>query len=405
LKPILEIKDVSKRFLIQSNPQPYLSLRETVYSLLRPSSKKEIFWALQDVSFNVMQGDTIGIIGKNGAGKSTLLKILSKITPPSRGSIIARGRIASLLEVGTGFHPELSGRENIYLNGSILGMRRHEIQKKFDAIVDFSGVEKFIDTPLKHYSSGMQLRLAFAVAAFLENEILIVDEVLAVGDSEFQKKCIGKMEDITQTGRTILFVSHDLTAISNLTKKAVFLKQGRVHSIGTTGEVIEQYLADGSTIEKSYRKEINPVQTHPQISGVEITTSLPNNVHEHGKTLSIKVNCFTREVPKDPTWVSIHITDTKGRGVLHVTNGGDDLSICEKEGHSSFVCTFPETKLYMGRYLVNIYLSGPPNAAIYERLSEIISFDVVMNGSNHEFGWIPDACSYIENSEWTNTYA
>ena len=352
-----------------------------------------------------MQGDTIGIIGKNGAGKSTLLKILSKITPPSRGSIIARGRIASLLEVGTGFHPELSGRENIYLNGSILGMRRHEIQKKFDAIVDFSGVEKFIDTPLKHYSSGMQLRLAFAVAAFLENEILIVDEVLAVGDSEFQKKCIGKMEDITQTGRTILFVSHDLTAISNLTKKAVFLKQGRVHSIGSTGEVIEQYLADGSTIEKSYRKEINPVQTHPQISGVEITTSLPNNVHEHGKTLSIKVNCFTREVPKDPTWVSIHITDTKGRGVLHVTNGGDDLSICEKEGHSSFVCTFPETKLYMGRYLVNIYLSGPPNATIYERLSEIISFDVVMNGSNHEFGWIPDACSYIENSEWTNTYA
>src|SRR4051812_23063482 len=184
-----------------------------------------------------MPGDTIGIIGKNGAGKSTLLKILSKITPPTKGSIISRGRIASLLEVGTGFHPELSGRENIFLNGSILGMKRQEIEKQFDAILDFSGVEKFIETPLKHYSSGMQLRLAFAVAAFLEPEILIIDEVLAVGDTEFQKKCLGKMEDVSKSGRTILFVSHSMGMLESLCEKAVLLENGRVTMQASSNEV------------------------------------------------------------------------------------------------------------------------------------------------------------------------
>ena len=191
MKPILEIQHISKKFRINHEQQPYLSLRESVINAFTPKISTEDFWALKDVSFNVQPGETLGIIGKNGAGKSTLLKILSKITPPTSGKIIARGRIASLLEVGTGFHPELSGRENVYMNGSILGMRKKEIEKNFDAIVDFAGVEKFIDTPLKHYSSGMQLRLAFAVAAFLENEILIIDEVLAVGDAEFQKKMFG----------------------------------------------------------------------------------------------------------------------------------------------------------------------------------------------------------------------
>ena len=199
MQPILEIKGISKKFRIRHEQPPYLSLRDSIAAAFtsplgggRVGAKD--FWALKDVSFDVYPGDSIGIIGKNGAGKSTLLKILSKITPPTQGKIISRGRIASLLEVGTGFHPELSGRENIFLNGSILGMRRKEIQVKFDEIVDFSGVEKFLDTPLKHYSSGMQLRLAFAVAAFLEPEILVIDEVLAVGDAEFQRKCLGKME-------------------------------------------------------------------------------------------------------------------------------------------------------------------------------------------------------------------
>src|SRR6267154_5841984 len=175
-----------------------------------------------------MLGESIGIIGRNGSGKSTLLKILSKITPPTKGEIVSRGRIASLLEVGTGFHPELTGRENIFFNGSLLGMKRAEITSKFDEIVDFSGVEKFLDTPLKHYSSGMQLRLAFAVAAFLEPEILIIDEVLAVGDAEFQKKCLGKMEDVSKSGRTILFVSHNMAAIRALCSFAILLEQGTI---------------------------------------------------------------------------------------------------------------------------------------------------------------------------------
>ncbi len=244
MKPILEIQTISKKFRISHEQQPYLSLRDSLASIFKDKSSKEDFWALKDVSFEVMPGDTLGIIGKNGAGKSTLLKILSKITPPTSGKIISRGRIASLLEVGTGFHPELTGRENIYMNGSILGMRRKEIQKNFDAIVDFSGVEKFLDTPLKHYSSGMQLRLAFAVAAFLENEILIIDEVLAVGDAEFQKKCMGKMEDVSKSGRTVLFVSHNMGSLKSICKRGIVLGHGSVTFNGMIHDGIDYYLSE-----------------------------------------------------------------------------------------------------------------------------------------------------------------
>ncbi len=245
MQPILEIKNISKKFRISHEQQRYLSLRDSITSFFSGNGKttNEEFWALKDVSFDVYPSDSIGIIGKNGAGKSTLLKILSKITPPTEGKIISRGRIASLLEVGTGFHGELSGRENIFLNGSILGMKRKEIQMKFDEIVDFSGVEKFLDTPLKHYSSGMQLRLAFAVAAFLEPEILIIDEVLAVGDAEFQKKCFGKMQDIKKKdGRTILLVSHSMTSIKALSDKALVLEKGLTEGLTNVSLAIEQYL-------------------------------------------------------------------------------------------------------------------------------------------------------------------
>ncbi len=212
---------------------------------LKPDGEEnaeEVFHALEDVSFEIGKGDRVGIVGRNGAGKSTLLKLLCRITEPTKGRIIMRGRVASLLEVGTGFHPELSGRENIFLNGAILGMKRREIKKRFDAIVDFSGVEQFLDTPVKRYSSGMYVRLAFAVAAHLEPDILLVDEVLAVGDTEFQKKCIGKMDDISKNqGRTILFVSHNMEAVRRLCNKAVYLRQGRLQSIGPIDDVCRKY--------------------------------------------------------------------------------------------------------------------------------------------------------------------
>lgn len=246
MKPILEIQNISKKFKIRHLPGGYLSLRERLSSLNFRTLSTEEFWALNDVTFDVQAGESIGIIGRNGAGKSTLLKILSRITPPSKGRIVTRGRIASLLEVGTGFHPELTGRENIFFNGSLLGMRQQEILGKFDEIVDFSGTEKFLDTPLKHFSSGMQLRLAFAVAAFLEPEILIIDEVLAVGDADFQKKCIGKMKDVSNSGRTILFVSHNLSLVKQLCNRSIWLNQGAIKLEADTNSVINSYLEQGN---------------------------------------------------------------------------------------------------------------------------------------------------------------
>ncbi|WKN29781.1 ABC transporter ATP-binding protein [Porifericola rhodea] len=224
------------------------SFRESVSNLFKKSKPKATeveheFWALKDINFEIKRGEAVGIIGRNGAGKSTLLKILSRITEPTKGRFEVFGRVSSLLEVGTGFHPELTGRENVYLNGTILGMKRHEVKAKFDEIVAFSGVEKFIDTPVKHYSSGMQVRLAFAVAAHLEPEILIIDEVLAVGDAEFQKKCLGKMEDVTGEGRTVLFVSHNMDAVRKLCTRGVLFQQGTIAEASyTVNDIIKSYL-------------------------------------------------------------------------------------------------------------------------------------------------------------------
>ncbi|MBV6396418.1 MAG: Vitamin B12 import ATP-binding protein BtuD [Anaerolineales bacterium] len=222
----------------RGKPNPLLRIGETDHG----NHDGEDLWALKDVSFTVEQGEVMGIIGRNGAGKSTLLKILSRVTAPTSGKVKIKGRIASLLEVGTGFHPELTGRENVYLNGAILGMNRREIDRKFDEIVDFAGVEKFIDTPVKRFSSGMYVRLAFAVAAYLEPEILVVDEVLAVGDAEFQKKCLGKMGDVAKEGRTVLFVSHNMAAIASLTQQSLCMDGGRIVLMGSTSDAIEKYL-------------------------------------------------------------------------------------------------------------------------------------------------------------------
>jgi len=219
--------------------------------------EKSEFWALKDISFEVKQGEAVGIIGRNGAGKSTLLKVLSRITKPTTGRFEINGRVSSLLEVGTGFHPELTGRENIYLNGTILGMRRAEIKSKFDEIIAFSGVEEFIDTPVKHYSSGMKVRLAFSVAAHLEPEILIIDEVLAVGDAEFQKKCLGKMEDVTGEGRTVLFVSHNLGAVQKICRSAILIEEGLINNFDKTPIVINNYLMSENRFSNCQELEIN----------------------------------------------------------------------------------------------------------------------------------------------------
>ncbi len=246
----IRVENLSKQYQIGMRPAGSYTFREAMLnSLIAPlrwirgeQRSHETFLALDDVSFEIKQGEAVGIIGRNGAGKSTLLKILSRITKPTNGRVDLYGRVASLLEVGTGFHGELSGRDNIYLNGAILGMSRREIIRKFDEIVDFASVEKFLDTPVKHYSSGMYVRLAFAVAAHLEPEILVVDEVLAVGDAEFQKKCLGKMDDVAKEGRTVLFVSHNMSAINRLCSHAILMNAGKVLAQGSTAEVTEKYL-------------------------------------------------------------------------------------------------------------------------------------------------------------------
>ncbi len=256
---IIQVENLGKCYRIRHQRRaPYRTLRDVVTNKVRSwfqpvasrsaMDTEEDFWALKDVSFEIKQGDVVGIIGRNGSGKSTLLKLLSRITSPTTGRITLRGRVASLLEVGTGFHPELTGRENIFLNGAILGMTRAEIRSKFDEIVAFAEVEKFLDTPVKRYSSGMYVRLAFAVAAHLEPEILIVDEVLAVGDVAFQKKCLGKMQDVATGGRTVLFVSHQMVTMQNLCQTAILLVQGRVAQVGPVAEVVRHYLTEAAQL-------------------------------------------------------------------------------------------------------------------------------------------------------------
>lgn len=250
MKPIIKVEGLGKQYRVGSRLQQFATLRDSIsaavrkpLAALRPNGHSETFWALRDVDFEVAPGEVIGVIGRNGAGKSTLLKILSRITEPTTGRVELYGRVASLLEVGTGFHPELTGRENVFLNGAVLGMRKAEIDDKFDEIVAFAEIEKFIDTPVKHYSSGMYVRLAFAVAAHLEPEILIIDEVLAVGDAQFQKRCLGKMNEVARSGRTVLFVSHNLRAVAQLCGHCIWIDGGHVMSRGLTNEVVVDYLA------------------------------------------------------------------------------------------------------------------------------------------------------------------
>jgi lipopolysaccharide transport system ATP-binding protein len=310
---VIRIENLGKKYLIghQAERGAYTALRDVLIQNARglwhktrdlvqgkpiiQGDLQEEVWALKDINFDVFQGQAVGIIGRNGAGKSTLLKILSRITEPSVGRVTIKGRVASLLEVGTGFHPELSGRENIYLNGAILGMTRAEIRRRFDEIVAFAEVEKFLDTPVKRYSSGMYVRLAFAVAAHLEPEILIVDEVLAVGDAEFQKKCLNKMQEISHVGRTILFVSHNFGAVRNICRECVILDKGRILDVGETDAVVDRYLASLTDYSESGNKE-----TKSFVVDSCTITSVQGSVLKSGDQVTISVRFTPKIEIRDP---------------------------------------------------------------------------------------------------------
>lgn len=318
-------------------------------------------WALKDVSFTVNKGEIVGIIGKNGAGKSTLLKLLTRITEPTTGEAIMRGRVASLLEVGTGFHPELTGRENVYLNGAILGMKKKEIDKKFNEIVDFAGIETFIDTPVKRYSSGMYVRLAFAVAAHLEPEILLVDEVLAVGDAEFQKKCLGKMKDVAAGGRTVLFVSHNMAAIQNLCPKTILLKDGKLNSIGETKDVISEYLKITSEFTNiSLRDRVDRKGDGKiRINDVIYKDKQGNEVNSFysGQDALIFLKYNSKMESLDDIVLALGFNDNNGVRIFNVNNeiAGNQLNINKKEGF--IVCEIPNLPLVKGSYTATIFVS------------------------------------------------
>ena len=353
---------------------------------------EDVFWALKDVSFEVKRGEVVGIIGRNGAGKSTLLKILSRITEPTTGRATIRGRVSSLLEVGTGFHPELSGRDNVYMNGTILGMSKREIDRKFDEIVDFSGVEKFLDTPVKRYSSGMKVRLAFAVAAHLEPEILIIDEVLAVGDAEFQKKCLGKMQDVAHGGRTVLFVSHNMGAIASLCTSGIHIASGHIESIGSQDQVIQAYIAEVDRENAGGRYEC-----HESMNGskMAITHAVVRSAGRHspqgypiGAPLEFVVDCYAPKKTLVPA-LGIGIENMTGERIvtLHSSRDPGTKSPDPVLGHFRFLCTIDDLRLAPGEYRVKLGLENEHGIA--QKLDPAFTFTVLtadIYGTGTAFG-------------------
>lgn len=362
---------------IRGKEDPFAKIGEVNDRTTKGSS--DYVWALKDVNLDVKQGSAVGIIGKNGAGKSTLLKLLSKVTAPTTGDIKIRGRIASLLEVGTGFHPELSGRENIYLNGAILGMTKKEIRRKFDEIVAFAGVERYIDTPVKRYSSGMYVRLAFAVAAHLESEILIVDEVLAVGDAEFQRKCLGKMGDVTQKeGRTVLFVSHNMAAIKNLCTEAVLMKHGTVTMQGETADVIDNYLSDGSEAERfvEWKREERPSNSELEVHSIKVFDGKGrlDSLLTTGDELTIEIDYKIKQEIKDLR-VAVNIFTSDG---IEIISSSDFLvqpeSRIRKPGAYKTVCKIPGRLLNLGTHVATVDFDIPRMRALIMSLP--VSFTI-----------------------------
>ena len=340
-------------YKLRGKEDPYLKIGETNDRTKKGDS--DYVWAIKDINFEVKQGEVLGIIGRNGAGKSTLLKILSRTTTPTTGSVKIKGRVASLLEVGTGFHPELSGRENIFLNGAIMGMTKQEIKRKFDEIVDFAGVERYIDTPVKRYSSGMYVRLAFGVAAHLEPEILIVDEVLAVGDAEFQKKALGKMKDVSEKeGRTVLFVSHNLAAISTLCNKGIFLKNGQVFYNGLIEDVLNCYNQDKKV---SYSREIKILANGKKIwlTNFSMKSKNENSLVETFDLCYFKIG-FESTISDKYIFIGIGVSDQNETRLFTLFSKYKNISFPITKGYNEVICKMESMPLKPGIYNVEIFL-------------------------------------------------
>ena len=422
----IRVEGLSKRYRIGLR-ESYKTLRDSladairapfrrIMSLGRPVNQQQEgqdahIWALQDVSFEVRRGEVLGTIGPNGAGKSTLLKILSRITEPTEGYAEIRGRVGSLLEVGTGFHPELTGRENIYLSGAILGMKRTEIVRKFDEIADFSGVEKFLDTPVKRYSSGMYLRLAFAVAAHLDPEILLVDEVLAVGDAAFQQKCLGKMNEVARGGRTVLFVSHNMAAVRNLCSLALFIDKGQVAFAGAADEVIQRYLSDVRDITESWATSLvarNDRSGSGRIRVVSFESKScggKDNQLQTGSDAELTIQYEARENrPIVSLLVAISVMDTQGNNVFLCSTGMYYSDFRDVQPSGKIKCKIEELPLIPGQYWVNLLLKDDQGVA--DSVNKAYRLNVVDGGlckipqipSNrwgsvivpHEWEWSPN---------------
>lgn len=362
----VSVRGLSKSYTIAHDAVQHTTVAEALTQRLKkplPRMQKETFWALRDVSFEIPKGDVVGIIGRNGAGKSTLLKVLSRITEPTAGEVNLYGRVGSLLEVGTGFHPELTGRENIFLNGSILGMSRREIHKHFDEIVDFAGVEKFLDTPVKRYSSGMYVRLAFAVAAHLEPEIMIVDEVLAVGDSEFQRKCLGKMQDVAHSGRTVLFVSHNMAAVSNLCSSCLLLQGGQLSFYGATADVIDRYLAassHGRQKTNTLIQEFRPSWARPLITSARLldSTGQEQTTFSLGSDITLELTFDTQDEPdlKAPVMGVIINHTTLGVAGGVNTRMTDFRADGGPYATATMRCQLKRLPLLQGQYTIDLWL-------------------------------------------------
>lgn len=368
-------------------------------------ARHEDFWALKDVSFEVQQGEAIGILGRNGAGKSTLLKVLSRITEPTEGEARFRGRIGSLLEVGTGFHAELTGRENIYLNGSILGMKRAEINRKFDEIVAFSEIERFLDTPVKRYSSGMYIRLAFAVAAHLEPEILVVDEVLAVGDMDFQKRCLGKMNDVVGHGRTVFFVSHNTQSIAALTNRCLVFKEGRLVLDAPTDQAIKHYVEmslKGSTLGQPFVAEGADPDTN-YIAEARVVTAEPFGQQPWGHPIAFDFVIHIGE-PMARLCFMFWIANSQGVHITHCWQFDVDQPYQTKRGDYRLRCEIPKLRLYKGTFSLTAWISDTRGLLPLDARTEICQFEVHMGEFRREgFEWRDEHATYLEDATWLPT--